>query len=219
MKQRPPAPIAASATFDVEADHERRPGRDRAAVRGASHTAREGRPLAVYDDKGRSWDSGGRQPVPPRHQSSEQSVLSPPPVPSRGLDLGGVRSWGDLLDNLGRPSAREIHPERQHLDVGQWVPMAPTLPSQTTALRVDGLEVPRWLLWRKPDSTWCWTLTELDDGRTRLVTRVHAVYDWTRPATALLGVVLMEFGDFAMMRRMLLGIKERAESLRGNPPV
>jgi len=27
-----------------------------------------------------------------------------------------------------------------------------------------------------------------------------------------LGVVLMEFGDFAMFRRMLLGIKERAES-------
>jgi hypothetical protein len=35
------------------------------------------------------------------------------------------------------------------------------------------------------------------------------VYDWTRPATALLGVGLMEFGDFAMMRRMLLGIKDR----------
>jgi hypothetical protein len=29
----------------------------------------------------------------------------------------------------------------------------------------------------------------------------------------------MEFGDFAMMRRMLLGIKERAESLHGSPPV
>jgi hypothetical protein len=62
-------------------------------------------------------------------------------------------------------------------------------------------------------------LTELDDGRTRLVTRVHAVYDWTRPAMALLGVVLMEFGDFAMMRRMLLGIKERAEGIPGNRPV
>jgi hypothetical protein len=28
---------------------------------------------------------------------------------------------------------------------------------------------------------------------------------------ALLGMVLMEFGDFAMMRRVLLGIGERAE--------
>ena len=72
----------------------------------------------------------------------------------------------------------------------------------------------------QPDSTWSWTFTPLDAGRTRLVTRVHAVYDWTRPAMALLGVVLMEFGDFAMMRRMLLGIKERAEGMQhGNRPV
>jgi hypothetical protein len=42
---------------------------------------------------------------------------------------------------------------------------------------------------------------------------VQAVYDWRRPAKALLGMVLMEFGDFAMMRRMLLGIGERARSV------
>jgi hypothetical protein len=53
----------------------------------------------------------------------------------------------------------------------------------------------------------------------RVDSRVHAVYDWTRPAMALLGVGLMEFGDFAMMRRMLLGIKERAEGMHGNRPV
>lgn len=29
--------------------------------------------------------------------------------------------------------------------------------------------------------------------------------------TALLGVLLMEFGDFTMLRRMLSGITERAE--------
>lgn len=46
----------------------------------------------------------------------------------------------------------------------------------------------------------------------RLVTRVHAAYDWLRPASALIGVLLMELGDFAMMRRMLLGIEERAEA-------
>jgi hypothetical protein len=48
---------------------------------------------------------------------------------------------------------------------------------------------------------------------TRLVTRIHAVYDWQHPLMALLGVLLMEFGDFAMLRRMLRGIKARAESL------
>jgi hypothetical protein len=89
----------------------------------------------------------------------------------------------DLVDNLGHPSAREIVPELQQLEVGQWVPMSPT-PSDVTALRVDSFDVNRWLLWRKPDSTWVWALTELGDGKTRLVTRVHAVYEWTKPASA-----------------------------------
>ena len=56
------------------------------------------------------------------------------------------------------------------------------------------------------------TLAVAVDGTARLVTRVHAVYDWRHPLTALLGVILMEFGDFAMQRRMLRGIKARAES-------
>jgi hypothetical protein len=120
----------------------------------------------------------------------------------------------DLLDNLGHPSARDIVPELQQLEVGQWIPMSPTAPTDVTALRVEAFEVDRWLLWRKPDSTWVWQLTDTGHGTTRLVTRVHASYQWRRPLTALLGVALMELGDFAMMRRMLLGIQDRAESLR-----
>ena len=131
------------------------------------------------------------------------------------VQVGGSRAGfysDDLLDNLGRPSAEVIVPSLQHIEVGQWVPMSPWgAPNEVTAFRVDGWQVDRWLLWRKPDSTWAWTLTEVDDGRTRLVTRVHALYDWTQPGSALLGVLLLELGDFAMMRRMLLGIKRRAE--------
>jgi hypothetical protein len=47
------------------------------------------------------------------------------------------------------------------------------------------------------------------------------VYDLRRAGTAL-AVVLMEFGDFPMMRRMLRGIRERAEAehrRRVPPPV
>ena len=50
------------------------------------------------------------------------------------------------------------------------------------------------------------------DGGTRLVTRLRIHYDWHRPGEALLSLILNEFGDFPMMRRMLLGIKARAES-------
>ena len=119
----------------------------------------------------------------------------------------------DLLDNLGHPSARSILPDLQHLEVGQWVPMSPSpTPSDVTAFKVHSFEVNRWLLWSKPDSTWAWRLTRTDSGGTRLVTRVHAARDWRHPLMAILSVVLMEFGDFAMIRRMLRGIKERAES-------
>ena len=120
----------------------------------------------------------------------------------------------DLLDNLGHPSARSILPDLQHLEVGQWVPMSPSsTPSDVTAFRVHSFEVNRWLLWNKPDSTWAWRLRRTDDGGTRLGTRVHAARDWRHPLMAILSVVLMEFGDFAMIRRMLRGIKDRAESV------
>jgi hypothetical protein len=119
----------------------------------------------------------------------------------------------DLLDNLGRPSARSIVPELQGLEIGQWVPMSPSsTPSDVTAFKVHSFGANRWLLWSKPDSTWVWRLTPTADGGTRLVTRIHAARDWKHPLMAILSVVLMEFGDFAMLRRMLRGIKERAET-------
>ncbi|MCW2941351.1 MAG: hypothetical protein JWN00_4336 [Actinomycetia bacterium] len=130
-----------------------------------------------------------------------------------GCLRGGFYS-NDLLDNLGHPSATAIVPDLQDLHVGRWVPMSPSAtPSEQTAFKVHSYEVNEWLLWSKPDSTWAWRLTPTDDGGTRLVTRIHAVYDWRHPLMAAFGVLLMEFGDFAMCRRMLRGIKARAESL------
>jgi hypothetical protein len=133
------------------------------------------------------------------------------------VQVGCLRAgWysNDLLDNLGHPSATTVVPSLQHLEIGQWVPMSPTpSPSNRNALKVHSFEANKWLLWTKPDSTWVWQLTPTDDGGTRLITRIHARYDWRHPLWAVLGVVLMEFGDFAMLRRMLRGIKARAESL------
>jgi hypothetical protein len=130
-----------------------------------------------------------------------------------GCQRAGFYS-NDLLDNLGHPSATTIVPSLQKLEVGQWVPMSPAAtPTERTAFKVHSFELAEWLLWSKPDSTWAWRLTATGDGGTRLVTRIHAVYDWRNPLMGLLGVLLMEFGDFAMLRRMLRGIKARAESL------
>jgi hypothetical protein len=131
-----------------------------------------------------------------------------------GCQRAGFYS-NDLLDNLAHPSATTILPQYQNLQVGQWVPMSPAAePSDRTALKVHSFEVNQWLLWSKPDSTWAWRLTPTGAGGTRLVTRIHAVYDWKHhPLMAFVGLVLMEFGDFAMLRKMLRGIKGRAEAV------
>ena len=133
------------------------------------------------------------------------------------VQIGCLRAgWysNDLLDNLARPSATTLVPDLQHLEIGEWVPMSPSsTPSDRTAFKVRSFQTNEWLLWTKPDSTWSWQLTRTDGDKTRLLTRVHAVYDWRHPLNALVGVILMEFGDFAMQRRMLRGIKARAETL------
>jgi hypothetical protein len=90
--------------------------------------------------------------------------------------------------------------------------MAPT-PSETTAFKVHAFKVNRWMLWTKPDSTWVWSLSSTNGNQTRLVTRIYALRDWRHPLTAVVAVLLMEFGDFAMCRRMMRGIRTRAESL------
>jgi hypothetical protein len=90
--------------------------------------------------------------------------------------------------------------------------MSPT-PTEGTAFKVHSFEVNRWLLWSKSDSTWAWKLSPVAGEGTRLLTRIRALRDWRHPRAALLSVLLMEFGDFAMCRRMLRGIKARAESV------
>ena len=127
-----------------------------------------------------------------------------------GTGRAGWYSY-DLFDNAGRPSADRIMPQFQAIRVGDWVPMSGTV-NQTTAFKVEAFEAPRWLLWAKPDSSWTWLLTPLDGGHTRLVTRLKERYPWrASPGLALLTVVLFEFGDFPMMRKLLLGIRRRAE--------
>jgi hypothetical protein len=119
----------------------------------------------------------------------------------------------DLLDNLARPSATTLIPALQHLEVSQLIPMSPSdTASERTAFKIHSFKVNQWLLWSKPDSTWAWSLTPTSTGGTRLVTRIRALYNWQHPLTGLTALMLMEFGDFAMLRRMLRSIKARAEA-------
>jgi hypothetical protein len=126
-----------------------------------------------------------------------------------GFGRAGFYS-NDLLDNVGHPSASVVVSELQDLHVGDWVPMFSKV-NDTTAFTVIDFEPERYLVWAKPDSTWVWELAQ-DGGGTRVVTRLRIRYDWSQPVGALMSMVLNEFGDFPMMRRMLKGIKRRAET-------
>jgi len=128
-----------------------------------------------------------------------------------GYKRAGFYSYA-LLDNAGHESPSVVLGEFQDPQVGDWMPMSGTV-NETTAFRVTALETNAWLLWDKPDSTWAWRLTPLPGGQTRLVTRLKQHYRWGSPAMALFTLVLLEFGDFPMMRRMLKGIKVRAEGM------
>ena len=128
----------------------------------------------------------------------------------------------DLIDNAGQPSAERVLEEYQHPDPGDLMPMYKELNGLAIAYTVTAFETDRSMVWvhrpsptEKPDSTWTWRLRPLPGGGTRLVTRMKQDYRWETPRLALFNFVLMELGDFAMERRMLNGIKRRAEPAQG----
>jgi hypothetical protein len=123
-----------------------------------------------------------------------------------GVNRAGWYSY-DLLDNLGRPSAREIIPDCQDIKPGDLLPMSP---DGKHGIRVHSLDRPRWMIWGTPgDTTWVWVLDPQPDETTRVITRVRSRYRWLSPSIAF--SLLLEFADIWMMRRMLLNLRERIE--------
>ena len=125
-----------------------------------------------------------------------------------GVTRAGWYSY-DLLDNLGRPSARHIIPELQHLAPGDVVPMSP---DGKQGIEVHSLQAPTSMVWSSPGETsWTWQLDPLPHGSTRLITRIRSRMRPTPRSIAFYAVV--EIADIWMIRKMLLTIRERAEGL------
>jgi hypothetical protein len=99
----------------------------------------------------------------------------------------------DALDNRGRPSAREIHPELQQIRVGDVLPATPEGEDGFEVLRVEenralvlGLlndpELEKQLPFTaaRPDrfwqNTWSFSLERIDDEHTRLHVRVRVAF-------------------------------------------
>jgi hypothetical protein len=158
----------------------------------------------------------GDELVPVSHFTATRAVtVDAPPeaiwpwLMQVGYLRAGFYSY-DLLDNLGRASANTVLPEWQDLRGGDIAAPMANPPTPATSFVIAHASPPEQLVWAKPDSTWSWTLHAMPDGRTRLVTRLRQRY--RAAAATVVTVILAEFGDFPMMRKMLLGIKQRAET-------
>jgi hypothetical protein len=113
--------------------------------------------------------------------------------------------WIENLLGLDMHSADRVLPEYQHPQVGD------TLGYGKNRMRFERVEPQRVLATRSEDGNWVWTFVlDEQDGRTRLISRNR----FRLPTlTAKIGMVPMEPASLVMERKMLRGIKRRAERL------
>ncbi len=64
-------------------------------------------------------------------------------------------------------------------------------------------------------ATWAFILEELPSGQTRLIERFRVRFGETDKPWTRYTLPFMGFGVFVMMRKQLLGIKQRAEAVAG----
>jgi hypothetical protein len=122
-----------------------------------------------------------------------------------GYGRAGWYSY-DWLDNDGQPSATQIRPEWQQLRPGDQILMMPG-----AGFDVVEVEDGHYFTSRTPDQTMSWCLAVEPRGQRscRLISRWRAGWHIT-PASAA-WIALSDPGAFIMERKMLLGIKARAE--------
>ncbi len=127
-----------------------------------------------------------------------------------GSGRGGAYSydWIENLLGLNMHSAREILPEFQDIKADDEL----LLGSGGPAMRVEVLDAPRALAFRSSDQNWAWIFALRPDAdSTRLISRNRIATRALPPAGRLFYRLFMEPGSLVMERKMLLGIKQRAE--------
>jgi hypothetical protein len=129
-----------------------------------------------------------------------------------GQKRGGFYSytWLENLVGCEMSNADRIVPEWQDLKVGDEVWLHPKAPP----LKVLAMEPGRAIVL---ENSWTFVLHPIDDHTTRLIIRGRGDFN-PDLKNALLNFILwrgvFEPAHFIMERKMMLGIKERAESLR-----
>ena len=118
--------------------------------------------------------------------------------------------WIENLLGLDMHSTDRVLPEFQHPEVGD------TIGFGTNRMRLERVHPGHVLAWRSEDGNWVWSFVFSErDGHTRLISRNR----FRLPSlVARLGMLPMEPGSLVMERKMLLGIKQRAETLASAMP-
>jgi hypothetical protein len=176
----------------------------------------------------------------PKLQATHAVTIHAPPsqvwpwLVQIGQGRGGFYSY-DFIENamgLDIHSTYRILPEHQDLNAGDLIPLSP----DGFGLRVGIIEAGKNLVLfgdsRQEESgsgpvlqpgdymaaSWGFYLFDTGDGSTRLVERIRI--DWKEaPQNTFFYRVFLEPGSFVMERKMLLGVKERAETRAMNIPV
>lgn len=174
---------------------------------------------ATSDEAGRPLP--GDSLMPAADQQTTRAVTVEAPAEAIWPWLVQIGSGGragmysyDWLENLAgydMHSADEIMPEHQGLAVGDVIPLGPKGPW----LRAEIVDTGRVLAFRSTDRgiEWGWALILLagDDGTTRLVSRNRFALPGASPPKRLAVTLFNEPTSLIMERKMLLGVKARAE--------
>ncbi|HET9832598.1 MAG TPA: hypothetical protein VFP91_12835 [Vicinamibacterales bacterium] len=157
--------------------------------------------------------------VNPTYSGTTAVVVDAPPehiwpwLVQMGYRRGGLYSY-DWLDRLfgylDRPSATRILPELQRLGVGDRIPLGRGPHWPVAAVETNHALVLDMRNLGGVDWVWQFGLYPLNEKQTQLVSRSRVS---TRTLWARLLTYAIEPAGFLMTRRMLLGLKQRAEAL------
>lgn len=125
----------------------------------------------------------------------------------------------DLIENVGNGSeirgATTILPAFQHPQIGEPIPI-----SVAATLAFGSISPNSWIVWRSrnrpTDGVFIWELVPVDANETRLISRIR--WSYAPGAWFKLLAMFTEFADHVAVRRILQGVRDRAEG-RASPPL
>jgi hypothetical protein len=170
---------------------------------------------ATADEVARPMPGDDLLPDPAMLSTRAITINAPPEsiwpwLVQMGSGRGGAYSydWIENLFGLDMHSADEILPEFQQLAVGDVLPIG----SDGAGMRVVICDPGRCLAFRSLDGMWIWSFALYPMiGFTRLVSRNRIATRDARWMRRFADRAVMEPGSLIMERKMLRGIKDRAE--------